>query len=491
MADPTFPDEWLAHSLEGVLSAERLAELRTKATPGRTLWEALVAEKIASDAQILSALSTRFRLKLADVSTIDPKVREGVPEQLARRYRVLPLRITDSFLEVATANPFVLDGARDPPAAGGPVPYRGEAGRDVPAGEGPRQDAAGDGRLGRLGAASGGGARGTGRLRGGGEPAAGRAPRGPDHLRGDALTLERHPHRAGGGRGRGALPHRWGAASGDEDPARGRPAPDLAHQDHVAARHRGPASAPGRPRPGVGERATDRPARLDPPRVAGREGRDPGARLARHGEVARLAGAQPGRERAHQAAARVSRGDHPGHRSHGVRQDDHALLLHQPDQERRSEHRDGGGPGGVPHAGDRAGAGAGEGGADVRLRAAVDPAAGPERRARGRDPRPRDGADRRTGVAHGAPRALDAAHERRRECGDPPRRYRRRGLQDRGGAARGDRPAADAEAVPDVQASVDGGAGRAAEEVAAEGDPAVSRRRLSRLRDDGLPRPLL
>src|SRR2546427_8817651 len=108
MADPTFPDEWLAHSLEGVLSAERLAELRAKATPGRTLWETLVDEKIASDQQILSALSTRFRLKLADVATIDPKVREGVPEQLARRYRVLPLRITDSFLEIATANPFDL-----------------------------------------------------------------------------------------------------------------------------------------------------------------------------------------------------------------------------------------------------------------------------------------------------------------------------------------------------------------------------------------------
>src|SRR2546422_446405 len=112
MADPTFPDEWLAHSLEGVLSGERLAELRAKATPGRTLWEALVAEKIASDEQILSALSTRFRLKLADVSTIDPKVREGVPEQLARRYRVLPLRITDSYLEVATANPFDLDAEK-------------------------------------------------------------------------------------------------------------------------------------------------------------------------------------------------------------------------------------------------------------------------------------------------------------------------------------------------------------------------------------------
>src|SRR5437899_1595480 len=191
MPDPTFPDEWLAHSLEGVLSAERLAELRAKATPERTLWETLVAEKIASDEQILSALSTRFRLKLADVSTIDPKVREGVPEQLARRYRVLPLRITDSYLEVATANPFDLDAEQ-------------------------------------------------------------------------ALAF---------------------AA------ARGRIAPDLAHQDHVAARHRGPAPAPGRPRPRVGERATNRPARLDAPRVAGREGRDPGARFARHREVARLAGA--------------------------------------------------------------------------------------------------------------------------------------------------------------------------------------------------------
>src|SRR3989454_10914312 len=112
MADPTFPDEWLAHSLEGGLSAERLAELRAKATPGRTLWETLVAEKIASDAQILAALSTRFRLKLADVATIDPKVRGGGPEQLARRYRVLPLRITDSFLEIATANPFDLDAEK-------------------------------------------------------------------------------------------------------------------------------------------------------------------------------------------------------------------------------------------------------------------------------------------------------------------------------------------------------------------------------------------
>src|SRR5881398_581096 len=112
MADTNFPDEWLARSLEGVLSPELLVELRTKAQPGQTLWETLVAQKIVSDDQILTALSTRFRLKLADVKDVDPSVKEKVPEQLARRYHVLPLRVTDSFLEVATANPFDLDAEK-------------------------------------------------------------------------------------------------------------------------------------------------------------------------------------------------------------------------------------------------------------------------------------------------------------------------------------------------------------------------------------------
>src|SRR6185503_15090445 len=62
--------------------------------------------------QILGKLSTRFRLKIADVSQIEAQAKEGVPEQLARRYRILPLRLTDSFLELATANPFDLDAEK-------------------------------------------------------------------------------------------------------------------------------------------------------------------------------------------------------------------------------------------------------------------------------------------------------------------------------------------------------------------------------------------
>src|SRR5439155_3764968 len=78
MADTNFPDEWLTRSLEGVLSPELSGELRTKAQPGQTLWETLVAQKIVSDDQILTALSTRFRLKLADVKDVDPSVKEKV-----------------------------------------------------------------------------------------------------------------------------------------------------------------------------------------------------------------------------------------------------------------------------------------------------------------------------------------------------------------------------------------------------------------------------
>src|SRR6266542_474942 len=112
MAVTAFPDEWLAQSLEGLITPELLQSMREKSESGRTLWECIVADKIATDAEIIEKLSHRFRLKLADPSRIDPTVRAGVPEQLTRRYRVLPLRLTDSYLELATANPFDLDAEK-------------------------------------------------------------------------------------------------------------------------------------------------------------------------------------------------------------------------------------------------------------------------------------------------------------------------------------------------------------------------------------------
>jgi type II secretory ATPase GspE/PulE/Tfp pilus assembly ATPase PilB-like protein/CheY-like chemotaxis protein len=111
MAVTQFPDEWLAQSFEG-LTPELLQELRAKSESGRTLWECVVAERIATDAQIIEKLSQRFRLKVADVTKMDHSARNGVPEQLARRHRVLPLRLTDSYLELGTANPLDIDAEK-------------------------------------------------------------------------------------------------------------------------------------------------------------------------------------------------------------------------------------------------------------------------------------------------------------------------------------------------------------------------------------------
>ena len=107
----SFPDEWLAQSFEA-LTPERLQALRAKSESGRTLWECVVAEKIATDAEIVDKLAHRFRLKVADVSKIDQTARDGVPEQIARRHRVLPLRLTDSYLELGTANPLDIDAEK-------------------------------------------------------------------------------------------------------------------------------------------------------------------------------------------------------------------------------------------------------------------------------------------------------------------------------------------------------------------------------------------
>ncbi len=62
-----------------------------------------------TDEQLLGALSRRFRLKLADVSHSERAAREAVPEDAARQYHILPLRITDSYFEIASASPFDLD----------------------------------------------------------------------------------------------------------------------------------------------------------------------------------------------------------------------------------------------------------------------------------------------------------------------------------------------------------------------------------------------
>ena len=107
-----FTDEWLVPSIESLLSPEAIAVLRQESGPAVSLWELMVERKMADDQQILDAISSRFRFPVADLSKPDPKLIAAVPEQLARRFNVVPVNQTDSYLEVATANPFDMDAEK-------------------------------------------------------------------------------------------------------------------------------------------------------------------------------------------------------------------------------------------------------------------------------------------------------------------------------------------------------------------------------------------
>jgi type II secretory ATPase GspE/PulE/Tfp pilus assembly ATPase PilB-like protein/ActR/RegA family two-component response regulator len=108
-----FTDEWLVPTLEPMLPPEGLAAIRQEVTPAPgSLWETAVQRKLVSDDQVLSAIAARFRFPVADMGRLDPKAVQSVPEQLARRYNVVPVGQSDSYLEIATANPFDLDAEK-------------------------------------------------------------------------------------------------------------------------------------------------------------------------------------------------------------------------------------------------------------------------------------------------------------------------------------------------------------------------------------------
>jgi type II secretory ATPase GspE/PulE/Tfp pilus assembly ATPase PilB-like protein/ActR/RegA family two-component response regulator len=110
MAPRPIRDEWLLPTLETLLQPEGIAKL--KGAVGESYWEAAVRGGMVTDEALLAALATRFRMRVANVTAVTQAARELVPEQLARKYRILPLAITDSVLDIATSDPHDLDCER-------------------------------------------------------------------------------------------------------------------------------------------------------------------------------------------------------------------------------------------------------------------------------------------------------------------------------------------------------------------------------------------
>ncbi len=102
----SFSDEWLLAVLSPLVPEGTIARLREVDSSAMSLWERVLADRLVGEAELLAAMSARCRLPIADLATANEVTRDALPEGLARRYGVVPVRVTDALLEVATANPF-------------------------------------------------------------------------------------------------------------------------------------------------------------------------------------------------------------------------------------------------------------------------------------------------------------------------------------------------------------------------------------------------
>jgi len=110
----SFSDAWLTTALEPLLPPGKLDELRPPDDqPQVSLWEKVTAGGLLTEDQVVKAAAERYRFPLADLQNVSAaKVRDALPETLARRFGVVPVRVTDSVLEVGTANPFDLEAEK-------------------------------------------------------------------------------------------------------------------------------------------------------------------------------------------------------------------------------------------------------------------------------------------------------------------------------------------------------------------------------------------
>ena len=280
----------------------------------------------------------------------------------------------------------------------------------------------------------------------------GHPARAPGDQGGRRARRLRHPLRARRRRDARPLPHRRRAPGGRHGAQQRRPGRHLAREDHGRPRHRRAPHPAGRPHLARGRRQADRPARRHAPVRLRRERRHAHPRPVEGHDRARAARHAPAGARA------LHQGLQPGarrgarHRPDRLRQVDVALRRAQPAQHDREEHHHDRGPGRVPARRHHPGPGQQQGRPDLRQRPALDDARRPRHHHGRRDPRPRDGADRRRGRAHRPPRALHAAHQRRAGRRHAPDRDGHRALPRRLRRRLRRRPAPRAPAVRGVQA---------------------------------------
>jgi type IV pilus assembly protein PilB len=100
---------------QGVLTEDQLEEaIEEHSSQGKKLGEILIGLKLANEEQITEAMATQHGLPYLRLSEyeIDPEIIESISEDVARKYRIIPVDRSDNNLTVALADPaniFLLD----------------------------------------------------------------------------------------------------------------------------------------------------------------------------------------------------------------------------------------------------------------------------------------------------------------------------------------------------------------------------------------------
>lgn len=110
MISQIISDRWILPILRELLPEQSMQVVEAKAT--RSFWETALTTSAVTDDELLTAIARRTRLRVANGLLVTSQARDRVPERLARRFCVLPLSISESTLEIATANPYDLDCER-------------------------------------------------------------------------------------------------------------------------------------------------------------------------------------------------------------------------------------------------------------------------------------------------------------------------------------------------------------------------------------------
>src|SRR5262245_48882811 len=104
-----FPDGWLAAVVAPLLDIERLTSADQHS---RTLREAVISTGALTEEELDAAIAAQLHFPIADRSRVHTQALELIPERWARKFSIVPLKLEDNALVVATANPCDLDCER-------------------------------------------------------------------------------------------------------------------------------------------------------------------------------------------------------------------------------------------------------------------------------------------------------------------------------------------------------------------------------------------